>query len=285
MSYASHSVTKTLVGQQGVWPAFQKAAAEKKPVIGSWMMLPGQSIARMHAQMGYNFVLVDCEHGDIDDAAMHVTVGTIAAHGCSPIIRIPAPENFLVKRALDTGAHGIMCPMMSTAEEAKALVSYAKFPVPKEKLAADPSLISGIRGVGSPFCAAAFGQSLPDYIATANQNTFICVQIESAEGLANCEEIAKVPGIDALLVGPNDLCSSLGFVAGDHPNIPEVQDAIARVLKAAHDAGKLAGMFCTSGEQIVQRAAQGFDFMNLGFDVLAIGAWNATELQKVQHLM
>lgn len=146
--------------------------------------------------------------------------------------------------------------------EAALLVSYAKFPVPTALRAKDASLISGIRGVGSPFAPAVFGQTLPDYIATANRNTFIIVQIESIEGLNACEEIARVPGIgkfsppsllvaatdeptltprrmpDMLFVGPNDLCSSMGFVAGDHENIPEVQAAIERIRKAAHAAGK-----------------------------------------------
>lgn len=87
---------------------------------------------------------------------------------------------------------------------------------------------------------------LPDYIASANQNTFIAVQIESVEGLENCEEIAKVEGIDCLFVGPNDLCSNMGFVAGDHPDVPEVQEAINRILKACQAAGKYAGIVSAS---------------------------------------
>lgn len=132
----------------------------------------------------------------------------------------------------------------------------------------NPKQISGTRGVGSPFCAAVHGQNLGDYIKTANQNTLVIVQIETREGLENCEEIAQVPGIgtltlsilildcpflrlladcttlfsDMLFIGPNDLASSLGYVAGDHPNIPEVQAAIARVLKACQSAGKYSGM-------------------------------------------
>ncbi|KAF8911891.1 Pyruvate/Phosphoenolpyruvate kinase-like domain-containing protein [Mucidula mucida] len=231
----------------------------RKPVVGSWLMLPGASLARMVAQMGYDFVIVDCEHGDIADAAMHASVGAIAAQGVSPIVRIPAPENWLVKRTLDTGAHGILCPMMSTPEEAKALVSYAKFPIPLAQRT--PWSISGVRGAGSPFAPAAFGQGMGEYIATANKNTFIAVQIETVEGLGNCEEIAKVDGIDMLFVGPNDLCSSMGYPPLDHANIPEVQEAIKRVLAAAKAAGKYAGMFCTSAEQVKARFEQGCEFL------------------------
>lgn len=147
---------------------------------------------------------------------MHASVGAIAAQGVSPIVRIAAPENYIVKRTLDTGgsylgnsrlspsprahqsiqihlfcvtAHGILCPMMSTAAEARALVSYAKFPSPV------PGALSGVRGVGSPFAPAVFNQNMAEYAATANRNTFVAVQIETVQGLENCEEIAKVEGV------------------------------------------------------------------------------------------
>lgn len=207
---------------------------------------------------------------------MHTTVHAVAAAGCSPIVRVAAPENYLIKRALDTGAHGIMVPMCNSAvsqtlitapeqeekkrktlplsdvdstlqEEARRIVSYAKFPVPDAILAKSEKSggkvpISGIRGVGSPFAPAVFGQNLPDYVASANRNTMVIVQIETIDGLLACEEIANVPGIDCLFVGPNDLASQMGYVASDHPHIPEVQNACARILQAAKQAGKYAGM-------------------------------------------
>jgi len=236
----------------------------------------------MIAQMGFDFVIVDTEHGNIADAEMHIAVGMIASQGVSPVVRIPAPENWIVKRTLDTGAHAILCPLMSSAEEARALVSFAKFPIPRSQQG--PGVFSGIRGVGSPFAPAAFGQTPREYTATANDNILIAVQIESVEGLNNCEEIAKVDGIDMLFVGPNDLASSMGFVSSDHPNIPEVQEAIARVLAAAKAADKYAGMFCLTADEVERRFEQGFDFMNLGADIIALTIWNGTELDKISHL-
>ncbi|KAJ3841242.1 Pyruvate/Phosphoenolpyruvate kinase-like domain-containing protein [Lentinula raphanica] len=273
------SNTETSLGLRKVMSDARKL---HRPVVGSWLMFPGASLARMMAQMGYDFVLVDCEHGNIADADMHASVGAIAAQGVSPIVRIPAPENWIVKRTLDTGAHGILCPMMSTAEEARRLVSYAKFPIPHAQKT--PDSISGIRGVGSPFAPAAFSQAMDEYIATANRNTFIAVQIETVEGLENCEDIAKVDGIDMLFVGPNDLCSFMGYPALEHSKIPEVQAAIERVLRASKAAGKYAGMFCTSAEQVQARFEQGFDFMNLGADVVALAMWNSNELEKLKHI-
>jgi len=87
-----------------------------------------------------------------------------------------------------------------------------------------------------------------------------------------------------LFVGPNDLASSMGFVSSDHPNIPEVQDAIARVLAAAKAAGKYAGMFCLTADEVQKRFEQGFDFMNLGADIVALAIWNGSELNKISNL-
>ncbi|KAF9481991.1 Phosphoenolpyruvate/pyruvate domain-containing protein [Pholiota conissans] len=271
----------------GLQRVMADAQNPKRPVIGSWMMFPGASLARMIAQMGYDFIVVDCEHGNIDDAAMHASVGAIAAEGCSPLVRVPAPEYAYVKRALDTGAHGILAPFMNTAEEARKLVSYAKFPaqaksIETSALASAP--LSGVRGVGSPFAPAVFRQTFPEYVRTANRNTFVAVQIETLPGLENCEEIAKVDGIDMLFIGPNDLASSMGYPSHLHESIPEVQEAIKRILAAAHNAGKYAGMFCTEAAHVRARFEQGFDLMNLAGDVVALTQWNATELGKLSDI-
>ncbi|KAF8914152.1 Phosphoenolpyruvate/pyruvate domain-containing protein [Gymnopilus junonius] len=257
-------------------------------------MFPGAALARMIAQIGYDFVLIDCEHGNIDDSAMHAAVSAVAAEGVSPLVRIPAPDNVYIKRALDSGAHGILCPSMSTAKEARSLVSYAKFPATTKvvpsmfpnppPLQVPNSKLSGIRGVGSAFAHAVFRQTMADYIRTANRNTFIAVQIETLEGLENCEEIAKVDGIDLLFIGPNDLSSSLGYPPLEHEAIPEVQEAIKRVLTAAHEAGKYAGMFCTASEHVHRRFEQGFDLMNLGGDVVALMEWNEAQLKKLSDI-
>jgi len=126
---------------------------------------------------------------------------------------------------------------------------------------------------------------MAQYIRTANQNTFIAVQIETLEGLENCEDIAKVDGIDMLFIGPNDLASSMGYPALEHEAIPEVQEAVKRILTAAHDAGKYAGMFCTSSEHVRRRFKQGFDLMNLGGDIVALTEWNATQLKRLDDII
>ena len=216
---------------------------------------------------------------------MHESVHAVASTGVSPIVRIPANEGWMVKRALDAGAHGIIVPLLYTVEDAKKLVEASKFP-PK-----------GRRGFGSPFSMGAFDNSGNlsgfDYMNAANENLLNIVQIETKEafenvgGLANTiepegecmaqvEEIAKVDGIDGktvsvmptkltskvLFIGPWDLGNNLGYpVQGDFA--PELKEAIARILKAAQDAGKKSGIYCPSGEFARRYADQGFQMVSL----------------------
>jgi 4-hydroxy-2-oxoheptanedioate aldolase len=123
---------------------------------------------------------------------MHNMIPAIVASGASPLVRVPAPENAYVKRALDAGAHGIMFPMIETAEQARAAVRYCKFPP------------QGMRGVGSPFAPTYFKQSMTVYQDSANEATMVLVQIETPLGLKNAFEIASVSGI-----GRSDRCKAL----------------------------------------------------------------------------
>lgn len=143
-------------------------------------------LAGIHAALGFQWILIDGEHGAIGDAEMHNMIPAIIASGSSPLVRVPAPENAYVKRALDAGAHGIMFPMIETPEQAAAAVRYCKFPP------------QGMRGVGSPFAPTYFGQSMTEYQDSANQATLVMVQIETPLGLKNAYEIASVPGIGTL---------------------------------------------------------------------------------------
>lgn len=131
---------------------------------------------------------------------------------------------------------------------------------------------------------ASFKASPKEYLRHANSLLTIIVQIETRLGVENCASIASVPGIDALFIGPNDLASSLGYFAFDHPNIPEVQEAIAKVLRAVKDKGKFGGHWCVNAEEAALRRGQGWDFVNCGADVVAIGAWMGGEMGKLREL-
>ncbi|KAL4910732.1 hypothetical protein BDW74DRAFT_184479 [Aspergillus multicolor] len=250
-----------------------RAAAREAPSVGQWLEFSGYQLAQTVAGLGQDWVLIDCEHGAISDTEMHLQVAAVASAGCSPIVRIPSSDPWMMKRALDAGAHGIMVPMCESAEQAASIVAGCKYPP------------TGIRGAGAMFAHSAFNQTPREYLTSANENIVVIVQIESRKAVENCEEIAGVEGVDMLFVGPNDLASSMGYVAFEHPNIAEVQEAIGRVLRAAKGKGKYAGHFALGAEEAARRWKQGFDFVNCGADIVAIGAWMGGEMGRLKELI
>lgn len=222
---------------------------------------------------------------------MYLQVGAISSAGASPIVRVPGSEPWMLKRALDSGAHAVMVPMCETAAQAEAIARACKYPSPRPGSRWAPSSCSGpaggggIRGAGSMFAHAAFNQTGREYLLSANDNVLVCVQIESRTAVDNVEAIAAVPGVDMLFVGPNDLASSMGHVAFDHARTPEVQAAAARVLAAGRAAGKYVGYFALGAEEAARRYRQGFHFVNCGADIVAVTGWMAAEMERMRRLV
>ena len=216
-----------------------------------------------------DWVCIDCEHGNISDDGMHEAVAAVAACGVSPIVRVPEGQHWMIKRALDAGAHGILVPLLQTAEDAKNIAKYSKFPP------------AGNRGLGSAlsmekFISGKTGDvkevSMADYYSNANSSTVICVQIETASALEQVKDIAAVDGIDVLFIGPTDLGNSIG-----HPSVlsggkmaPELEEAIETIRKAAKDAGKSSGIYMGTGEQAKKYADMGFNMVNTANDIAVL---------------
>jgi len=252
----------TLQEASTIYKAFKKGG----PAFAGWQMLPGTNHSRAIARSGVDLVVVDCEHGNIADAEMHEAVIAIAREGVSPVVRIPANEAWMVKRALDAGAHGIIVPLIYTVEDAKRLVASAKFPP------------EGNRGFGSPFSPHAFnGEALTEYLQSANSSLQTIVQIETKSALESVKEIAAIPGVDCLLIGPFDLGNNIGrpILSEMHQ---ELKDAIEKIKEAAHAEGKKVGIYCTDGQQAQGYAQRGFDLISVCTDFPAITAAFASNL-------
>ncbi|KAI0900105.1 Phosphoenolpyruvate/pyruvate domain-containing protein [Annulohypoxylon nitens] len=232
------------------------------PSIGAWQTLPGQNVSRILARADVDWVMVDCEHGNIDDAAMHEAVPAIASCGVSPLVRIPDMQGWMIKRALDAGAHGILIPLLRSVEEAKKIVAAAKFPP------------QGQRGLGSPFVMERFTPipSMTEYLQQANDSLLTMVQIETQEALDSVEEIAAIPGIDVLFIGPFDLGNNIGYPILDGVIKPELKQAMDRILEATNKAGKKCGFFATSGEQAKEYADKGFHMISAALDTTLLQA-------------
>ncbi|RYP49972.1 hypothetical protein DL768_004407 [Monosporascus sp. mg162] len=206
--------------------------------MGLWQCLPGANVSRALARTpGVDWVMVDCEHGNMDGA-------------------------------LDAGAHGILVPLLRSAEDAKKIVAAAKFPP------------WGQRGFGSPFAMERFSPipSMTEYLQHANESLLTMVQIETQEALDAVDEIARVPGVDVLMIGPFDLGNNIGHPILDGVIKPELQQAMDRILAATKKAGKKAGFFATSPEQARESAEKGFDMISVALDVTHLQASLALSL-------
>ena len=188
----------------------------------------------------------------------------------SPVVRIAANEGWMVKRtqrhfrehshqltssfeigALDAGAHGIVVPLLNSAEDAQKLVKSAKFP-PR-----------GNRGFGSPFSPEKFGlKTLTEYLQQANDALVTIIQIETQEALHNIDSIAQTPGVDVLFIGPFDLGNNIGHPIINDIMADELKEAIATIKQSAQKHEKKIGMYCT-GTQARQFADEGFNMVGL----------------------
>ncbi|KAG8625939.1 hypothetical protein KVT40_006340 [Elsinoe batatas] len=242
---------------------FQNALRQGGSTFGAWQMLPSTNVSRAIARTGFDWICVDTEHGNISDDTMHECVAAIAACGVSPIVRVAANEAWMVKRALDSGAHGVIVPLLKTADDARAIVSSAKFPP------------DGTRGFGSPFSMEKFYTAQKgalrqtEYYQQANQGLVTVVQIETKEALKNVDEIANVPGVDVLLIGPFDLGNNIGYPIIDSMH-DELKAAISKIHESAKKAGKRTGIYCTSGEQAKEYADRGFHMTSVVTDAAAL---------------
>lgn len=184
----------------------------------------------------------------------------------------PKTATHIIPGALDSGAHGIIVPLLYTADDATRLVASAKFPP------------MGQRGFGSPFPMPCFCPSLTasEYLTQANSSLLTIVQIETASALENVDAIAAVQGIDVLFVGPFDLGNNIGRPIVDGVMHQELHDAIGRVLRASEAAGKKAGIFCTSGEQARRYAEMGFSMVSCATDMHVLPAALGNALREAK---
>jgi 4-hydroxy-2-oxoheptanedioate aldolase len=238
--------------------------AAGRPTFGTWVSLAHPWSTRVLARAGFDWLTVDLEHAPIawDDAALMFAL--IADNGCVPLARVPAGDHDHIKRALDGGAWGVIVPMVDTAAQAAAVVAAAKYPP------------AGERSTGGGLHALSFGTTTADYYANADDQIVVIVQIESPTGIANLRAICAVPGVDAVLVGPNDLRTFMRTASGP-PSAAEFEAAIERVRVIGAETGTPTGIVTFDAESALARAASGMTLIAVGSDVLFMTA-KATEI-------
>lgn len=213
--------------------------------------IPSPAIVEMCAYAGFDFVVIDNEHGSADLGATEHLLRAARASGIVPVVRCLEHD---LARTLDLGASGVQVPMVGSAAHAQRLVQRLKYPLPAG--AANTTGISGQRGSAFSSRAAGYGAfGGPEHTQRSNDGIALIVMIETPQGVANAAEIAAVPGVDAVFVGPNDLAHSMGHE--NRWNDAPVQAAIEQALRAVAAAGKCPGILALTRADEERYAAWG----------------------------
>ena len=220
--------------------------------------------AEMLASMGFDWVLIDNQHGSWDRYSSMLAFMAVRAGGSIPVARALVNRYDEIGRLLDEGALGIIVPMVDTVEQAEAAAFASRFPP------------AGGRSNGAGG-ASVYG---PDYIESFNDQAFVAIQLESKEAIENADDIMAVDGIDGCWLGPADLANSIGFVRDS----AEHDEAVMRMIEACQKHGKAPGIAAGSVEQVEKWAAAGCTFISAGSDKGYIALGGMAEFEALKHL-
>ncbi len=240
--------------------------AAGETTLGAWCMIPGALTAEALATSGFDWVLIDMQHGCIDyDTALSM-IRAVDLGKAEPIVRVPWNDPGIIGKVLDAGALGVVIPMIQSAEDARRAVNACLYPP------------LGSRSFGPVRVGLRDG---PKYFTNANARVAVVPMIETAQALAEVDEIAATPGVDALFVGPFDLSIALGLPPGDNDGNPVFDAAIARISAAARRNG-IATAVLSNAKVAPIRIAQGFQMVSVATDINVLTAAARADLETVR---
>jgi 4-hydroxy-2-oxoheptanedioate aldolase len=231
-----------------------------RAVVNGWLSIPSAFSAEMMAKGGFDALTVDMQHGVQDYMSTVACFQAIQAHPVVPMVRVPWNEPGIIGKVLDAGAMGVICPMVNTAAEAKALVDACRYPP------------IGLRSFG-PIRAAVYGQG-SGYFATANEDIAVIAMIETKQALDNLSAILDTPGLDGIYVGPSDLGLSLGMVPKLDRDEPEILAIYDRLLAETKQRGLICGIHNGTPDYARTMVERGFKLVTTSNDsaLVAMGA-------------
>jgi 4-hydroxy-2-oxoheptanedioate aldolase len=225
--------------------------AKRRTTFGVWSGIPSSFSAELIAGSDLDYVCVDQQHGVIDYTSMVPMLQAIGLAGPTPITRVLHNDPWLIMKALDAGALGVIVPLVNNADEAARAVAACRYPP------------QGIRSYGPIRAANVIGSNDPKLLV---DETLCIVMVETTEGFEQVDEIASTPGVDGIYIGPADLALALGLPPTLDIREAKHLEAVERIREACQQNNIAAGIQCASGESAKKRADQGFTMITIGAD-------------------
>jgi 2-keto-3-deoxy-L-rhamnonate aldolase RhmA len=237
--------------------------------VGCFLALGSPNAAELLGHLGFDWLVIETEHSALDVAEVERMLMALSASESVPLVRVPPRDPGFIQRALDLGAMGVVVPLVSSADEAREVVRATRFPP------------EGTRSFG-PIRAARYSLDYAEYLESANDETLVVLIVETAGAVEQLEEIASVPGVDALFLGLFDLCLAVGLDPRRMPH-PEIDAFIERLLKAGRSTGVAVGHSARSPAELVQHRARGFNFLGFSTDYFLLLDSARLGLEELQH--
>ncbi len=235
----------------------KRMLAAGESAVGTFAAINHPDVTELIALAGFDFVIIDCEHGPMDAEASANLIRVAEHYDVTPVARVRENAETVILKHLDVGAHGVQIPQINSGEAAGNAVRWVKY---------HPM---GTRGMAMPR-ASGFGMfPIAEYMQEANEETLIVAHCENTAGLENLEEVAATPGIDVIFLGPYDMSQSMG-IPGQVTH-PRIEAAAERVLEICGRFGKAPGIFTGTAEGAAKRRKQGFRYLPIGMETTIIG--------------
>jgi len=238
---------------------------------GSWITIGHPSIAEIMVKAGFDWLAVDMEHSAITLEQAQTLIQVIELGGCVPLVRVEENNPSLIKRVMDTGAYGVIVPMVNTRDDAIKAVKAVRYPP------------EGTRGVGLAR-AQGYGMEFERYKNWVNKESIVIVQIEHIKAVENLEAIFEVEGVDGFIVGPYDLSGSISR-PGEFEHA-QVKSALRRILGVAKSMNKTAGfhVIYPSLDKLQEKMEEGYKFLAFSLDTLFLGNTCQNFVKKIKEL-
>jgi len=235
---------------------FKQALKDGKTQIGCWAAFADAYATEMMGTTGFDWLVIDGEHAPNDLQTLSQQIQVLQHTQSEAVVRLPVGNEWLIKQVLDAGCQTILVPLVETADQATHLVRAMRYPP------------QGIRGMGGGGARATGFSGIPDYVTTANDQVCLLVQVETAKGMDNLDDILKVEGVDGVFIGPADLSADMGHPG--NPTHPDVAKAIRNGLGKIAASSKAAGILAFKDEIAQDYLKWGAQFLAVGMDVVLL---------------